>query len=92
MLGRRTRGFKHVLFDVIDGIRVRGAEVTMAYYPDGRQEPLLAAEGAPRYVELFHMMSYDQPGAQHSSEPCAQRACEYAQECVFGGSRCCEDH
>lgn len=41
--------------------------ITMAYYPDGRQEELLAERGAPQYVDLFHMMSYDQNGAQHSS-------------------------
>ena len=41
--------------------------ITMAYYPDGRQEQLLHDGGAEPSVDLFHMMSYDQPGAQHSS-------------------------
>lgn len=45
------------------------AVITMAYYPDGRQEALLrdTAGGAARYVDLMHMMSYDQGGQHHSS-------------------------
>jgi len=39
--------------------------ITMSYYPDGRQEALL--KGAEAHVDLFHMMSYDQGGPQHSS-------------------------
>ena len=39
----------------------------MAYYPDGRQEQLLFEHDAHRYVDLLHMMSYDQGGEQHSS-------------------------
>ena len=39
--------------------------VTLAYYPDERQERLLR-EAAP-YVEAMHMMAYDQPG-KHSTE------------------------
>ena len=31
--------------------------ITMAYYPDGRQEKLLAAGGAPQCVDLFHAMA-----------------------------------
>ena len=46
--------------------------LTMSYYPDGRQEKLLKEIRAPAHVHLMHMMSYDQPGAQHSSEPCAR--------------------
>jgi GH18 family chitinase len=44
------------------GVRV----VTLAYYPDGRQERLLAAHRLDTSADLLHAMSYDQPGAQHS--------------------------
>ncbi len=51
-----------------------GAVITMAYYPDGRQERLLAARRVPASVDLMHMMTYDQHGAQHSSREFAARA------------------
>lgn len=41
--------------------------ISMAYYPDGRQERILAAKGAAEHVDLMHMMSYDQPG-KHSTQ------------------------
>mmetsp|Transcript_148455 Transcript_148455/g.458725 ORF Transcript_148455/g.458725 Transcript_148455/m.458725 type:complete len:298 (+) Transcript_148455:152-1045(+) len=41
--------------------------VTMAYYPDGRQEDLIKHYKIDQRADLLHMMSYDQPGAQHSS-------------------------
>ncbi|CAK0800476.1 unnamed protein product [Prorocentrum cordatum] len=37
-------------------------EVTMAYYPDGRQEELIKEYGIDQHVDLMHMMSYDQTG------------------------------
>ncbi|CAE7352676.1 unnamed protein product [Symbiodinium natans] len=41
--------------------------ITLAYYPDGRQEQLLKEYGLPEVVDLLHMMSYDQGGGHHSS-------------------------
>merc|ERR1711904_126976 len=41
--------------------------ITMAYYPDGRQEQLIKKYHLDRYADLLHMMSYDQGGEQHSS-------------------------
>ena len=41
--------------------------VTLAYYPDGRQESALASSGAASAADLLHMMAYDAPGAAHSS-------------------------
>ena len=43
-----------------------GRVVTLAYYPDTRQEHLLHLVEATQHVHLFHSMSYDQGGAQHS--------------------------
>lgn len=44
--------------------------VTLAYYPDGRQEKLLRGIGAEQHVSLLHAMSYDQ-GSRHSTWECA---------------------
>jgi len=41
--------------------------VTMAYYPDGRQEELLKKYKISEHVDFMHMMSYDAGGEQHSS-------------------------
>lgn len=41
--------------------------ITMAYYPDQRQERLLLQGGGEQYVDLMHMMTYDQSGGHHSS-------------------------
>ena len=45
----------------------RRLEITLAYYPDGRQEKLFKDLNAQRYTDFMHMMTYDQSGAQHSS-------------------------
>lgn len=45
----------------------RRLEITLAYYPDGRQEKLFKELNAQRYTDFMHMMTYDQRGAQHSS-------------------------
>jgi len=41
--------------------------LTMAYYPDGRQERLIKEHRIDLHVDLLHMMSYDKGGPQHSS-------------------------
>ena len=50
------------------------AAITLAYYPDGRQERLFAARGVAAHVDLMHMMTYDQGGAHHSTYPFAEKA------------------
>lgn len=45
--------------------RVRS--VTMAYYPDTRQEKLITQYGIDQHVDLMHMMSYDQSKGHHST-------------------------
>lgn len=49
-------------------------EVTMAYYPDGKQEELIKKYAIDVHVDLMHMMSYDQHGDQHSSLDFGMRA------------------
>ena len=43
-----------------------GGVITLAYYPDGRQEGYLAARGLHHSADLLHAMSYDASGPQHS--------------------------
>ncbi len=50
------------------------ATITMAYYPDGKQEEALVAGGFAQQVDYFHAMTYDAQGPQHSSMELAQRA------------------
>ena len=47
--------------------RAELATITMAYYPDTRQERLLLKHGIVDSVDLVHAMSYDQNGKHHSS-------------------------
>jgi chitinase len=53
------------------GVRLH---ITMAYYPDGRQEALLVQYSAAAFADLLHMMTYDQSSGHHSSEDFAHRA------------------
>ena len=53
-----------------------GARLTLAYYPDGRQEAELRASGAWKHVDLMHAMAYDAAGGAggHSSVALAEAA------------------
>jgi chitinase len=54
------------------------AALTLAYYPDGKQEAALVEGHFSDYVDLFHAMTYDAPGVQHSPMELAQRAIDGA--------------
>lgn len=41
--------------------------ITLSYYPDGRQERLLVAGGAPKWVDVFTAMAYDSNNGPHST-------------------------
>ena len=41
--------------------------VTLSYYPDGRQERMLVAGGAPKWVDVFTAMAYDSNSGPHST-------------------------
>ena len=51
-----------------------GAPLTLAYYPDGKQEALLLKHGAHRAVDFMHAMTYDQQGGPHSTREFASRS------------------
>mmetsp|Transcript_84719 Transcript_84719/g.226479 ORF Transcript_84719/g.226479 Transcript_84719/m.226479 type:complete len:271 (+) Transcript_84719:188-1000(+) len=48
------------------------ATITMAYYPDTRQEALLKQYGLVDTIDLFHSMAYDQ-GGKHSTRDFSQK-------------------
>lgn len=52
--------------------------LSLAYYPDGKQEQLLHKYGAHKHVDFMHMMAYDQNGGHHSSLEFAQRVVKQA--------------
>jgi GH18 family chitinase len=69
-----------IALDAALKLRGRPAVVTAAYYPDGRQEGLLAARRVTDSVELLHAMAYDAPGAGgHSPLSLAQNVITRAQ-------------
>jgi len=58
------RGLEALLRETQAAFRPSGRLVTIAYYPDRRQEGFLAP--LAQYVDAMHMMAYDQ-GARHST-------------------------
>jgi GH18 family chitinase len=54
--------------------------VTLAYYPDGRQERELTARRLDESADLLHAMTYDARGAQHSPMSLAEDALRFARE------------
>lgn len=55
------------------------ATLTMAYYPDGKQEAALVAGRFAEQIDFFHAMTYDAKGAQHSPMDLALRAIDGAE-------------
>jgi len=52
--------------------------ITMAYYPDTKQEKLIHLVGIDEQVDLLHSMSYDQGGPNHSPKDLAVRTIKQA--------------
>ncbi|CAE8646563.1 unnamed protein product, partial [Polarella glacialis] len=50
--------------------------ITLAYYPDGRQEQLFKQYNLDEHADLLHMMSYDAGGEQHSSLELGQKSAD----------------
>lgn len=59
-------GFTRLLDETRAEFDKHGLVLTLAYYPDGRQEQLLLEAKADQKAHLLHSMSYDQPG-RHST-------------------------
>jgi len=54
--------------------------LTMAYYPDGKQERMLFRGKVHKKVDFFHMMTYDQNGGMHSTYEFTAKAVKLAVE------------
>ena len=67
-------GLVALLRETRQAFRQSSRVITMAYYPDQKQETLLAAGGAHEHVDLMHMMTYDQNGPHHSTFAFAKKS------------------
>lgn len=76
-VARDYQGLIALLRETSAAFAPSGRRVTLAYYPDGRQEHLLAKGRAAKYVDAMHMMTYDQAG-KHSTMELAQKSAEQA--------------
>jgi len=56
-----------------------GKVITMAYYPDTKQEKLIHLVGLDDLVDLIHSMSYDQGGPNHSPRELAVKTIKQAE-------------
>jgi len=62
------RGFNALLTETKKEFDKAGLILTLAYYPDEKQERLLLQGSAVSSASLLHMMSYDQPGKHSTME------------------------
>ena len=53
-------------------------QITLAYYPDGRQEELLSRHGILDLVDHAHTMAYDAPGGNHAPLSLAHKVIQNA--------------
>jgi len=60
------RGFAQLLKETRAKLGPEGT-VTMAFYPDTRQEKIISILRLSKYVDLFHSMSYDKVPGKHST-------------------------
>lgn len=58
----------------------KGRTITLSYYPDGRQEQLLARYDILQSADFAHSMTYDQSGAEHSPYSLAEGAVDLAKK------------
>lgn len=65
-LQKDYKGFARLVRMLHAAFAPSGRIITLAYYPDGKQEQLLLQHGMHKYVANMHMMTYDQPG-RHST-------------------------
>ena len=72
VLHRDYRGMARLLKLLHASFAPKGRIITLAYYPDSKQEQLITSYGFAKYVAAMHMMSYDQPG-RHSTWEFAER-------------------
>ena len=71
-------GLAKLLEETRQVFKATGKEITMAYYPDTKQEKLIHLVGADEQVDLLHSMSYDQGGPNHSPRDLALKTINQA--------------
>ena len=76
---REYKGLRRLLKLLHGAFAPSGRIVTMAYYPDQRQEQLIMKHGLHRYVANLHMMAYDQ-GGKHSTWEFGQKVARQGAE------------
>ena len=77
LLENDWKGLASVVRKLHQALWPSGRIVTMAYYPDKKQEALIMKHELHEYVTNLHMMAYDQPG-RHSTWDFAARVAEQA--------------
>ena len=71
-------GLANLVKDTREAFKGSEKVITIAYYPDTKQEKLLHLVGVDEHVDLLHSMSYDQGGAHHSPRELAARTVNQA--------------
>ena len=79
-VARDYDGLRKLVEETAAAFGASGRVVTLSYYPDGRQEQLLARHGILDFVSLAHAMTYDQPGENHSPVSLAEGAIALAKK------------
>jgi GH18 family chitinase len=85
-ISREWRGLKLLLEETRRALP--DAVISVAYYPDGRQENLLAAASENADVNHFHAMAYDQHGKHHSTFAFAEQVVQNALSSNLDPSKC----
>ncbi len=85
-ISREWRGLKLLLEETRRALP--DAVISVAYYPDGRQENLLAAASENANVNHYHAMAYDQHGKHHSTFAFAEQVVQNALSSNLDPSKC----
>jgi len=72
-------GLKKLVSETKEAFKESKKVVTMAYYPDTKQEKLIHLVGIDDHIDLIHSMSYDQGGPNHSPRDLATRTIKQAE-------------
>lgn len=82
-------GLKSLLSETKEILKGTNKVITMAYYPDTKQENLIRLVKADEDVDLIHSMSYDQGGPNHSPRELASRTIKQAQSAGLPMNKLC---
>ena len=86
---RDYEGLAALVLETKDMFEGSGRVVSMAYYPDTRQERLIKQFGIDKEVDIVSSMSYDQSGPNHSSRDLAKKTIQHAKDADLDVSKLC---